>query len=44
MVLKLPEALPMSGGATDDITALWVAGRDIAIPAPESTSGIAICQ
>jgi hypothetical protein len=40
----VPEALPMSGGATEVMTALWAAGMDIAIPVPESTSGMAICQ
>jgi hypothetical protein len=44
MVLNVPEALPMSGGATDVKTALWAAGIDIAMPVPDRTRGIAICQ
>ena len=42
MALNAPDALPRNCGATDVSTALWAAGRHIAMPVPDSTSGAAI--
>jgi len=41
-VLNVAEALPMSAGGTDPITALMSAGSAIANPAPEMITGASI--
>jgi hypothetical protein len=40
---ELPEALPMSAGVTEFMTACWIAGMGIAKPIPARTSGATIC-